>query len=355
MIQIEEFDEELFLRTIPNKVRVTTDASAVRVTLVVDGEDIFSTVLYPYDKKAYFIGFVELLEEYCEQKMLTLIKFLIRAESEDSNEWIEQKYKWVVYCHHFNYDHDTHLLSVSYLSTRHSFLLPRTYQWQLSWIALKGETYQGYTKCVMKSGTAAKVYRLQDENLDAGDLMQFKFFLFSPEQIEQRIKEQYGNVGTLLAFTVHRGERAATFYVTDREPTTCFRFCNTFNVIEFAYLYANTTAKTEVDHSEAVCIGITQFYDRTNEETYEVETHALTYSEATWLTEMLESNFVSHMHIPTSTYQEVLISDISCEISDAINATNRIKFTWKYAEPTKALPFMRDSEIFTNHFSPSFS
>ena len=116
-----------------------------------------------------------------------------------------------------------------------------------------------------------------------------------------------------------------TFYVTDETPDIVFSFRNAFNVIENAELYAVTTIKQKVEHSEANCQRNRIFYDRSTEYTYEVETAALPYEEAVWLQQLVAS------HNVTKDEREILITDSEAEISDSDSETNRHKFTYKFA------------------------
>ena len=86
-----------------------------------------------------------------------------------------------------------------------------------------------------------------------------------------------------------------------------------------------------MDRSEAVCGRKTQFYDETVKIKHEVETAALSYDEAKWLNQMLTSKLVEHPDDNGDTVQ-VLISDITSEVTDSSKELIRLKFSWKYAD-----------------------
>ena len=109
---------------------------------------------------------------------------------------------------------------------------------------------------------------------------------------------------------------------------------NAFNIPERAYLYGATTTKTEVNRSEAVIGRKTLFYDETVTVKHEVETGPMTYDEAMWLSQMFASRWVNRI-LPNNKSAEILISDISSEVTDSNKELMKLKFSWKYAEGTE--------------------
>ena len=89
--------------------------------------------------------------------------------------------------------------------------------------------------------------------------------------------------------------------------------------------------KTEIDRSEAVCGEYTQYYDEKVKTKYEVETAPLSIDEAKWLNQMLTSNLVKH-GMEDGTFEDILISDITSEVSNSDKDLIRLKFSWKYAD-----------------------
>jgi hypothetical protein len=132
------------------------------------------------------------------------------------------------------------------------------------------------------------------------------------------------------------GTRYFNIFFTDEKATDVFTFVNAFNIEETAFLFNTTTVKTEVDRSEAVCGNRMQFYDETIKVKHEVETAPLTYDEAMWLNQMLTSKLVKRP-MDDGEDAEVLISDISSEVTDADKELIRLKFSWKYADGTERL------------------
>ena len=86
---------------------------------------------------------------------------------------------------------------------------------------------------------------------------------------------------------------------------------------------------------------------------YEVESSMLTYEEACHFSELLLSHEIeilefNRLRVP------VIITDISCEISDADNATNSIKFKYKYTTLRFPVSFKSSDNIFDNPIHRTF-
>ena len=96
----------------------------------------------------------------------------------------------------------------------------------------------------------------------------------------------------LLAFSVHVGARAFTYYVSPCEPQLRMFFRNAFNLWECCELFAITTQIAESERSIAVTNRISTFYNQRNEKKYEVESAGLTYEQAQWIEQLFYSHDV---------------------------------------------------------------
>ena len=171
---------------------------------------------------------------------------------------------------------------------------------------------------------------------------------------------------TVHAYSVHAGQRAFTFYVQDHEPPLSLYFRNAFNVFECCELEAVTTQIAESERSIAVTNRISTFYNQRNEKKYEVESSGLTYEQAQWIEQLFYSHDVRmgfrHDQEPGEVVpeimQKILITDFTCEISDADGELNSVKFTFQFADRRTYLQtdyLNIDSErIFTEPYGPAF-
>lgn len=86
---------------------------------------------------------------------------------------------------------------------------------------------------------------------------------------------------------------------------------------------------------------------------YEVESSTLTYEKARHFSELFLSHEIeifefNRLRVP------VIITDLSSEISDADNATNSIKFKYKYTTWLFPVSFKTSANVFDNPFHRTF-
>lgn len=188
----------------------------------------------------------------------------------------------------------------------------------------------------------------------------------STSDIINNVGGDYGanaNEIELLSFTVTCGQRAVTCFVDRSLPgeTESFAFRNCFNVWDVAVLPHITTAKTSVDRSTAVVNGASQFYNQSVEKKYEVSAGPLTADEAQWLDQLLTSyevfRFEPNDCDDTDPYilQHILITDMTCEISDSDEKPNTVKFTWRYTDNRPIVRFSASRGIFKSPFDYRYS
>ncbi len=334
MITIQTTFNQLYLSAeLPEEVVISTNLAAVNVTVYYFHAVCFTTTLYPYSGKATLRDIRSIIEQVIREEGYSCGQFEVyvtggseNASSGDFNvvySDIIQQYSADTFC------------SGYFLTTRTSFRISSSGVQRLSLFAKAGETYTGYTDCVvLPAGSSTPVILRLTDTVQRTANMQaaVDYFDIEADLIQDAVYDNYPEqAGKLMAFTVHRGNRAMTFFVTDEEPDKNFSFLNAFDCLEYAEIYGVTTAKQKVERSEAVCGRRHLFYDKETTQSFEVETAALTYEEAVWLQQMLSSRKVIVEGLP-GTNVEVLITESNTEISDSDNEKNRIKFTWKLAD-----------------------
>lgn len=334
MISIQTTFKTLYLSAeLPEEIVISTDRASVNVAVYYFHSVCFSTVLYPYSGKAGLRDIRSIIEQVIKEESYSCGQFLVYVsggtENASSGEFnvvysdIKQQYSADGFCNSY------------FLTTRTSFRISPLGCQRLSLYAKAGETYTGYTDClVLPTGSSTPVVLQIADTVQRTAQMQaaVDYFDIQVELIQDAVYDNYPDMaGKLIAFTVHRGNRAMTFYVTEEEPDKTFAFLNAFDCLEYAEIYGVTTAKQKVERSEAVCGRRHLFYDQENTQSFEVETAALTYEEAVWLQQMLSSRKVIAQDLP-GTNVEVLITESTAEISDSDDERNKIKFTWQLAD-----------------------
>lgn len=167
----------------------------------------------------------------------------------------------------------------------------------------------------------------------------------------------------VVSFTINCGQRSATFFVDRSIPeyANSFAFRNCFNLWEVASLPLLTTAKMEVDRSTATVNGTSLFYDQSVNKTYEVTAGPITSDEADWIEQLLTSRdlrrFEPNDCDDTEPYilQPILITDMTCDISDSDEKPNIVKFTWRYTDNRAIVRFSASRGIFSSPFDTRYS
>lgn len=180
-------------------------------------------------------------------------------------------------------------------------------------------------------------------------------------EVKRHAEDMVGGEIELTAFTIRVGDRAASFFIDKSlAGTRPFYFRNCFNVSDSLFVPAVSTAKTKVDRSLAVLGNVSQFYDATCEQTYEVQSAGLTADECSLAEQMFCSNDVRTPYESApddgdfDALRPVLITDSTSEIAVDPEKPNTVKFTWRYAENRIAQRNPLGLGIFTEPYDYTF-
>lgn len=158
----------------------------------------------------------------------------------------------------------------------------------------------------------------------------------------------------LMYYTVTAGARLFTYFVDyDFKPTQRFRFNNVFNVEEMMYLDAVTVTKTDTERSIATSHGQSLFYDQVDSQEYEVTTAPLSTEEAEWAAQLLLSHKVQKVE-KDGTFTDILITDMTAEVTDSDDEHRRIKFTYRLKRQGATLTTLTETTEIARKFSAQF-
>ncbi len=358
---ITDFDSIYLSSHLPEEVSFETDAASLNIDIYVNNKKVFTSDYYPYNLEVTIRDIRSIVEAAMIAQRLTMTTLKIVA-----TEPVEQKSNItydengniyvnfdeqpetpisvssdsinVVFCQFKTSMGSNGFLTNNFLTTRHSVLLPRSGQLKVSSFTranAQGSNealiyYQHYAipgKVFTYRSTFSKIQTTTEKIVSTE--LSYNYF-------KKIVDETFRTNSNILGVEYQIGVRHINIFFTDEKPTATFMFLNAFNIMETAYLFNTTTIKTDVDRSETVCGHQTQFYDETVKVRHEVETAPLTHDEAMWLNQMLTSRLVLK---PVDNYDtaQILISDISSEVSDSDKELVRIKFSWKYADGNKWL------------------
>ena len=338
---------------LPDNIEIAIDGASAEVFVMTGAVPIFQTTLFAYEGMITLYDLRAIMDEYLQSNSHPMAIANIWVNDEAAEETYISPEMYVVYSDFLIQDTTTFFRN-HFLTTRSSFRIHRDGVQMLSWLGNTDEMVDCYTDAVsLENSGNATINRIEVPAI------RYRFPEISCDEINvQEIAAQVN--GKLVSFTVHRGNRSMTFYVTDETPDTVISFCNAFNVMENAELFAVTTIKQKVEHSEANCQRNRIFYDRRTEHTYEVETAALPYEEAVWLQQLVASHHVTLIHQRTLNPQPstlnipILITDSESEISDSDSETNRHKFSYKFARNEQTLIPPTIPQVFSEEYQSQF-
>jgi len=348
------FDSVYLTAHLPEVVSIETDAARLEVNIFVDDVKVFKSVYYPFNQVVCVRDIRSIVEANMYERQLVMAT--LKMEIYEPKNSVNEKGNYVVtfdsdgsspsnatldnvkmvYCRFKSGISSEGYLGSRFLTIRKSALMPRNGHLSLS----------NYTKAYAQGSNFAVIYYSHPQIADQiftynGNLGKMQSTTekivtaeLSHDYFKSIVDEVRGTDCKVHGVEYQIGVRQFNIFFTDEKPTETFTFLNAFNNEETAYLFNTTSIKTEVDRSETVCGNRTQFYDETVKVKHEVETAPLTYDEAKWLNQMLTSKLVKRP-ISVDESAQVLISDISSEVTDSDKELIRIKFSWKYVDGTE--------------------
>ena len=355
------FDSIYLTAHLPEEVSIETDAARLEVNIFVDDVKVFKSVYYPFNQVVCVRDIRSIVEASMYERQLVMASLRIEVyepskNTTQTNVAIDENGNYVVtfdsdgsspsnatldnvkmvYCRFKSGSSSEGYLGCCFLTTRKSALIPRNGHLSLS----------NYTKAYVQGSNNALIYyshpqvpeQIFSYNANLGKMQSSTEKIVTAElsydYFKSMVDQARGTNCKVHGVEYRIGVRQFNIFFTDEKATETFMFLNAFNIMETAYLYNTTSIKTEVDRSEAVCGHRTQFYDETIKVKHEVETAPLAFDEAKWLNQMLTSKLVKRS-ISEDESAQVLISDISSEVTDSDKELIRIKFSWKYVDGTE--------------------
>ena len=352
----------LFSSAIPDLAINTDTDGEVEIALSSGNTNVFTASYFPYNRKIKVFDLRSVVEMYLREQNESLMDFTVTATA---NEVTHQLCSFkVVYLEH-RFDGDiSEFLRNNFLTNTSSKMTSEKAVEHLHFFLDAGEeTTIRYEIVTQQQDEEPRLTIITQQMMIHNRAM---IFLTEISCLGIREMASLSEDTKLLAYSVHIGNRAYTYYVSKREPQVTLYFRNAFNYFECCQLDAVTTQIAESDRSIAVTNRISTFYNQRNEKKYEVETSGLTYEQAQWIEQLFYSHDVRmgfrHDQEPGEVVPEImpkiLITDFTCEISDADGELNSVKFTFQFADrrtylQTDYLTVDHD-RIFTQEYDPTF-
>ena len=323
-------DDYTLSSALPDSFQIDqVDGEFVEVSITLEGQCIYTTKLYERNGVATFYELRQIVEQNMIARGLTLASFEVSVDYGDGGEEYEDKY--IVFSRYRNVnDFNIDFLESHFLVNRTYYTIPRGKYASLPFFATEYEQFHPYYDCVFEQDGVIGNYRF-NYNMTHFNRPRIYNISISPSYLKNQVDNQEGeDCGRLLSFTLHVGFRSMQVFVVDEEPVAQFYFRNSYNTQETMFVFGTMTFKTEISKKEAVSQNVISFYDKSVSRKWEVKTVPLTLEEAMWYNEFLESDDVTVDLSQEFMDVDILISDITSEISDSTKDQVHIKFSWKY-------------------------
>ena len=328
-----------------------------------DGSEVFVASYFPYNRQIKVFDLRSVVEMYMRENDSSLMDFAISATASSVTHQL-CSFK-VVYLEH-RFDGDiAEFLRNNFLTNTSSKRTSEKAVEHLHFFLDAGEQTSIRYEIVTRQGEEEPHLTVITQQMIVPQTA--TIIMVEVSCLAIRKMASLGEDTRLLAYSVHIGQRAFTYYVSQHEPQVMLYFRNAFNRFECCQLEAVTTQIAESDRSIAVTNRISTFYNQRNEKKYQVETAGLTYEQAQWIEQLFyshdvrmgtrygqESGEVVPEHLP-----KILITDFTCEIDDSDGELNTVKFTYQFADrrtylQTDYLTVDHD-RIFTEQYDPTFN
>ena len=337
----------MFSAGLPEDIVIAVQESSCVVFVIFDGNECFRSRFFAYANRVDFVDVRSVLNNVMCLSGKPYGRVQIGVAESNSTVFSEPAY--VVYSDFKITDPD--FLTTHFLTTRSSCRIHRLGSLQLSWWADALDDAQLDIVALVSSPVHEVPQRLSMSILSSShDIPSVFSQKISVPELQRMVDERYPTQQlTLRAFSVRRGQRALTCFVTEETPSLTFSFLNAFLCEEMVEIYGVTKSNLKVSHNEAIVLNDSIFYDQETERTFEVETSALSLPE----TETLKQLFASR-HILLGDRQ-VLITDSDAVATDDNTELNRFTFTFKFANSIPELTIPTHPRIFTEEYTSPFT
>ena len=329
------------------------DEPTFEVGVVLNNVYIYHTTLEAIGTTGYFYDLNVIVHEYMKSHSVAFGKLEFNVFHEDGMASAETQVVYSTIASGEEYDDD--FLRSSYLTTRSFYTIPRGYTQYVAFFCQEDEQSPYGSMQLTVQYDDGSVHTVEIEHI----LYDFRTarvysFLINSSSIEYTLSQVFSNQPMkVLGGSVIHGNRHLQFYFVDDIPQMYFLFYNAFNIMEYIYIYGTKTLKFDTSMKEAVVNGSLIPYNRSSERKYQVETVPLSSEEALWFNQFLESPRVIYL-INADFDDNVLISDVSSEISDSAKEQTIIKFSYRLScqHDWHVSPYF--DQVFNRNFNQPF-
>ena len=326
------------------RITVNTSAASVDISLsILSGtveNPVFSETYYPYGGIVTLHDFASLIETEMSLREQPLATFRLTARAADATS--ASRTFSILYCDRHTDLQPGAIISRQFLTSRHIITATPDIPVPLFYVVppLKYEDQKliAYHIITRRCDTGLiRVIFSPDGYTGYGDKYRLAMLTVSRAALYEKTAKYYNATPyEIFGVTVDIGRRSLTVYFSDTTPDLRLWFTNMFNCPELAELTGDTTAKTKVKRSEAVCADSLRLYDQSVEQSFDFQADNLSFDTARWLTQLFASRDVRIVDRPyndddlfNETFPPVLITDSTSEVQDGDDELNKVKFTYR--------------------------
>lgn len=314
------------------EIKFSTDLDKIVVGLFAGDTKIYSVTIYSFGGVASVYDLRSIIDLYMRKNDKTFTFFTVYYS--DSNGTTLGNFNLnTLYCS-ISIPIDPGIFASHYFLT--SLTSKRTCPHSTELLSIlhgaEDESLRAYCTFINNDNTTSSAF-IDIEKVTTSDI-DVRTFVIKYDDIVSQLASAGYRVAKLIAYSIVLGKRSFSYYVIDATPDVCFTFKNAFGVPEIVMLNAITTTKSKVERSIAMVKSQYSFYDQTLEKTYDIQSSPLTEQETQWIEQLAMSLDVRKgIADDLSTLPSVLITESTIEMTDSNTEPNRIKATWRYADP----------------------
>lgn len=344
------------------ELRIATDSEYITVTiLTASAQLLYENTLYPYQGEALLYEARAVIEEYMRTASLSFGSVTVEVCEPNAEDIADSLTLRVLYCDRAAGDVSApSLVGSRFLTERTARRVPPIFTDELSVLLSPGEsatlnirstlrhksTGRTYSGLLFQPLIAESGYQLRQVQINSADILTQAAHSADVPDSDLEI----------ITVTADCGSRSLTYY-TDRglKSVGCFNYRNIFNAAELIWLPCEIVTNSELEQQTGVVDGENTAWDRTVKRSYTMKVGPLSYSEARCLDALLFSPAVAKVQADTLTARPVLVTDMSCEISDDPEEPHTAEFTWEYTDTRPVQIFSTPSRIFSTEFNSCFN
>lgn len=322
-----------------------------RVTIAVDGEEIFNEVLWPVNGSVTLSELGSMFEPIAQNELVIGVAITSRLMDEDDN-YVGNPTESTATVLYSRADvgitalefYNSYFLSILMGTkiTAHGRLEYLHYYGDDD-VSVLAEYADGTTRTfeVLKSGGTTKYTQVD----------------VSPDYYELPVK-------SLVAYTVTAGNRHQRFEMDLSEPDCApiLEFYNSFGVWELLYCTGKHRVNPEYKRSAARINGMLRNYKIEETRKFEADTGILNTAMANWADDLFRSDEVYVVNVINGSVtsadggKQVIITDSKSEVTNEDDDMPRFTFTYQYAQRNhNVLQMNRVGRIFDNTFDSTFN